>query len=257
VTSNRAAFLLPVAAALLVLIAGCASVNEPAVAPGEVIPTSVQTIEYYPYQVKGYQNSYPRRSVMVLIPVDDREFLGIAPADHAPLDGNAAIGVTIGKDGNVIKRLYSAPLPDVVQKAIAGSAREAGLTPELATGQDYQSGRTFKADYVIASRIKRCWVTKRRGIDNRFGPMWNTAADFAIDIVVYKPPFSVPFWQGVNQANYNDPPVGSFGLGPEDEAGIYDEPGQVLSVAMTRAIAGIFERPDFRTLITQDEIRSH
>jgi hypothetical protein len=108
---------------------------------------------------------------------------------------------------------------------------------------------------VLASKITRCWVVKRRGAGGDYGPVWATSADFAIDVTIYKPPFSVPFWRGTSQSTYNDPPIGSFGLGPEDEAGIYDQPGEVLSVALTRAVAGIFQRPDLRTLVMQDQIR--
>src|ERR1035441_1102460 len=39
-------------------------------------PTSVQTVEYYPYQVKGYQNSYPHRTIVVLLPADSRDLNG-------------------------------------------------------------------------------------------------------------------------------------------------------------------------------------
>ena len=83
-------------------------------------------------------------------------------------------------------------------------------------------------------------MKKRRAADGRYGAVWRTAADVVLDVEIYKPPFSVPFWAGTTADTYYDPPVGSFGLGAEDEAGIYDEPGQVLSVAMTRAVAGIF-----------------
>jgi len=219
------------------------------------IPTSIQKLEYYPYQVKGYQGTFPQRMVLVLMPTDDREFTGAGAADHAPLDGRPAVGVVLGQDGQVTQRLYSDPLGPIVQKAIAGAAQEAGMTAQAADYSDYAPGKARNEDYVIAAMIKRCWVTKRRGADGRYGPVWSTAADFALDVIVFKPPFKVPFWQGALQSTYYDPPVGSFGLGPEDEAGIYDQPGEVLSVALTRAVAGIFERQDFRTLVRQDEIR--
>ncbi len=63
---------------------------------------------------------------------------------------------------------------------------------------------------------------------------------FTLAVTVYKPPFKVPFWQGTSPQAYYDPPIGSFGLGPDDEAGIYDDPGQVLSVAIIAALFGIF-----------------
>ena len=77
-----------------------------------------------------------------------------------------------------------------------------------------------------------------------------------MEVKIYKPPFTLPFWEGASNATYNDPPVGTFALGPEDETGIYEDPGQVLSVALTRAVAGIFDRDDLRTLITEDAIKT-
>ncbi|MGO9450740.1 MAG: hypothetical protein ACLQDV_06785 [Candidatus Binataceae bacterium] len=245
-----AALRLVVAVAILFTMAGCATTTgEPTVG------SSVQTLEYYPFQVKGYQGSYPTRTALVLVSEDDRDFSGTGAADHAPLDGKPAIGATIGQDGQLIQRLYADPLGPTVQKAIAGAAQEAGMIAQAADYTDYTPSKVKGEDYVIASQIKRCWVNKRRGPDGRYGPVWSTAADFAVTVIVFKPPFSIPFWQGTLQSTYNDPPVGSFGLGPEDEAGIYDEPGEVLSVAMTRAVAGIFQRNEFRTLVMQDPIR--
>ena len=66
--SLRVALLVSILASV---IAGCSTVNEgggTAAAP----TTSVQTLEYYPYQVKGYQNSYPRKTIQILMPVDAR-----------------------------------------------------------------------------------------------------------------------------------------------------------------------------------------
>jgi len=39
---------------------------------------------------------------------------------------------------------------------------------------------------------------------------------------------------------------------PEDQASIYDQPGEVLSVAFTRSVEGIFKRSDLHSLIIQD-----
>jgi hypothetical protein len=242
-----------VAAATLFLMAGCAMSGG---IGGELtVPTSIQTIEYYPYQVKGYQSTFPRRTVLVLLPTDEREFPASNGSDHAPLDGKPAIGVVINQEGEVLQRLYSQPLGPTIQKAIAAAAQEAGMTAEVADYADYTPDRAKHIDYVIATILKRSWVSKRRGADNRDGEVWTTAADFALDVIVFKPPFKIPFWQDALQSTYDDPPVGSFGLGPEDETGIYDEPGEVLSVALTRGVAAIFERQDFRTLVKQDEIR--
>ena len=85
------------------MLAGCSTVNEgggTAAAP----TTSVQTLEYYPYQVKGYQNSYPRKTIVILMPADAREATGNA----APLNGNPAIGIIVDQSGSVTERLYTA-----------------------------------------------------------------------------------------------------------------------------------------------------
>ena len=228
------AFRIAIAAAMLLTMTACATVG----GGGEAeTATSVQKLEYFPYQVKGYQNTFPQRTVLVLMPTDDREFPGAQAANHAPLDGKPAIGVVIDKNGSVAQRLYAEPLGPTLQRAIAGAAQEAGMTAEAADYSDYTPSKVRGEDYVVATMIKRCWVEKMRRPDGRYGPVWSTGADFAINVIVFKPPFKIPFWQGALQSNYNDPPVGSFGLGPDDEAGIYDDPGEVLSVALTRAVA--------------------
>jgi len=247
---------LSIAAALVaaaLALPGCSTVGLGSQAP-PVASTSVEKLEYYQYQVKGYQNSFPHRSILVLMPADSRDFSQAGTPDHAPLDGNPAVGISLGQSGQVVQRLYSSPLPAIIQKAIGVSAEEAGMTSMLNPDSAYTPGKPATTDYVLVSTITRGWVIKRRGPDGEYGPVWATSADFALAITVYKAPFSVPFWQGTSSSLYNDPPIGSFGLGPEDEAGVYDDPGEVLSVALTRAVAGIFQHEDLRTLVSQDEI---
>ncbi len=236
-------------AASLLFLAGCATIGLGTPPPAT---TSTQTLEYYPFQVKGYQNSYPHRSVLVLIATDTRD-----QTEGGSLDGNPQIGIAVDKDGTITQRLYSQPLGPIVQQAIAHASDEAGLTATASTEAFYKAGAKLPQEYVLVSKVRRCWVKKSRGADGRFGPVWRTAADVVLDVEIYKPPFSVPFWAGTTADTYYDPPVGSFGLGAEDEAGIYDEPGQVLSVAMTRAVAGIYRRSDLRDLMLEDDIHPH
>jgi hypothetical protein len=60
------------AAVAAAIIAACATTVQQEIANEP--PTSVETLSYYPFQVKGYQNSYPRRRVLVLLPLDSRDF---------------------------------------------------------------------------------------------------------------------------------------------------------------------------------------
>jgi hypothetical protein len=247
---GRIALLVTIAAILTAMIAsGCATVGGGTAAP---VVNSTQKLEYYPYQVKGYQNSYPRKTILILMTADARDTSG----DAAPLDGNPAIGTVTGESGNLAERLYSAPLGPIVQGAIGHAADEAGMSATPSAQTAYKPGVPEPTEYVLESKIKRCWVKKSRSTNGQYGPVWRTAADFSIDVAIYKPPFSVPFWTGSTNDTYYDPPVGSFGLGPEDEAGIYDEPGEVLSVALTRAVAAIFQRQDLRNLVLEDDIKS-
>jgi hypothetical protein len=249
--TGQAVLLVAVALTLasISMLAGCATV-EPALPP-----TSMQTVEYYPYQVKGYQNSYPHRSILVLMPTEARD-MADAGTDAAPLNGNPAVGVTVDKDGATTQRLYSAPLGTILRGAIMRSADEAGMSAFASDDSAYKPGVTNTNQYVLESKITRCWVKKSRGADGPYGPVYRTMAEFRIEVAIYKPPFSAPFWNGSTNETYYDPPVGSFALGPDDEAGIYDEPGQVLSVAMTRSVAQIFEHPDLRNLMLEDEIKA-
>lgn len=235
--------------ALGLQVGGCSTLRDQLSLP----PTSLQTLEYYPRLVKGYQSTYPPRRILVLLPVDARQFRDPTAADHSPDGGNPAIGVTLGRNDEIVQRLYSAPLAAIVQKAIGQSVEEAGMVPLNSPQISYASIKTMDEDYVIESRIARCWVKKRRGQDGRYGPTWLTGAEFGLDVKIYKPPFHTPFWDGNSPASYDDPPLRSA-VSPEDETGIYDEPGQVLSIALTRAVAGIFRREDLRELISQDVI---
>jgi len=228
--------------------AGCSITNG---TPSNIPSTSIQTLEYYPHLVKGYQNSYPPKRLLILIAVDSRDLKNIKQEDSAPLGGNPSIGFTVDQNKNVIQRLYSAPLGPIVQKALELSASEAGLVALNSASSEYKSQKETGEDYVLETRITKCWVKKRRGPDGRNGPTWFTNADFTIDATVYKPPFRTPFWQGRSPATYDDPPINAS---PEDDTGIYDEPGQVLSIALTRAVAGVFQQNDLRMLITEDQV---
>jgi hypothetical protein len=238
---------------LLAVLAGCATVNESGTSSNA--PTSIQKLEYYPFQVKGYQNSYPRRTVLVLMPTIQADASGVPADQAAPLNGDPAIGQVIGENSQLMQRLYSDPIAPIIQAAIARSAQEAGMTAITSNDTRYQAGVRMPQDYVIGCKIVRCWVRKSRAGGGQYGPIWQTVADFGLDVTIYKPPFSVAFWHGNSNETYYDPPVGSLSLGPEDEAGIYDEPGEVLSVALTRAVAGIFEKPDLRNLVLEDDVR--
>ena len=245
----RIALLVTIVSILASMLSGCATLGGGAPAPAT---TSVQALEYYRYQVKGYQNSYPKKTIQILTPADARDVSG----DAAPLNGNPAIGLVIDQSGNIAERLYSPPLGPIVQQAIGRSADEAGMSASSSPDVAYKPGVKNTAEYVLESKIRRCWVKKARGASGQDGPVWRAMADFVLDVSIYKPPFSVPFWTGTTNDTYYDPPVGSFGLGDEDEAGIYDEPGQVLSVALTRSVAAIFQRQDLRNLMLEDDIRS-
>ncbi|MGH7863865.1 MAG: hypothetical protein ACREQB_02670 [Candidatus Binataceae bacterium] len=231
---------------------GCSSLGMGETRPE---PTAVQSVEYYPFQVKGYQNTYPKRSIVVLMPVDASERKDGAAAG-APA-GKVAVGVTTGQSGEVVQRIFTDPLPAVVQKAIGRSAQEAGMVAYALAQTEYDKVRSDQhEDYILATRIKRAWVDKHRAADNRFGEIWKAVADVTLEVKIYKPPFTLPFWEGTSSSTYNDPELGTFALGPQDETGIYEDPGQVLSVALTRAVAGIFDRDDLRTLITEDVIKT-
>jgi hypothetical protein len=220
-------------------------------------PASVENVEYYPFQVKGYQNTYPRRRIVVAQVIDAPDYKDATGSGHEPYEGHPAIGVVLDQTGNVAQRLYGPQLGSLVQDAISHAAREAGMVSSTTPIPLKQVLAARNADYVIFVRITRCWISKRRGPDNTAGPTWFASADVVLDVAIYKPPFDVPFWQDESTSSYSDPPLPAVGINPEDETEIYDEPGQVLSVALTRAVAGIFKRDNLHTLIVQDSTPAH
>jgi hypothetical protein len=235
------------AIALLLTASACAGTSE------KMEPlTSVQALQYYPFLVKGYENTYPNRRVMVLAAIDTRDFKDASGVAHAAANGNPAIGVIRDRSGEIIQRLYGPALQPLVQQAITQAAKEAGMTSVSSNLALSQALSSRQAQYVIAAKIVRFWVDKHRGPDNAAGPTWSATAEVALDVAVYKAPFNVPFWQGESSATYDDPPAPVAATVPEDETEIYDDPGEVLSVGLTRAAAGIFKRDDLHTLITED-----
>jgi hypothetical protein len=233
-------------------LAACAPAAYQSGRGGSGAQPTVASLEYYPFQVKGYQNSYARRKILVLMPVDAHQAAaGVAAQSY---QGNVPIGVTENATGSPTEELYSAPLAPVVQNAIRQSATEAGLIASTSNATTYDRAKDLKEDYVLESRIVRCWVTKRPGPGGEAGPAWFSTAEFALEVTIYKPPFAVPFWQGKSGSNYDDPPLDSNAISPEDETAIYDQPSQVLSVAMTRAVAGIFNRTELYALVNDDRM---
>lgn len=238
--------------AIAVTVAGCATApyHENLGLP----PVSVQTLQYYPFQVKGYQNSYPRKRIVILAAADARAFKDAGTVTHEPYQGHPAIGLVLDRHSVVAQHLYGPDLAPLISDAIAQSAREAGMTSSTSTQALTGALKTHGADYVLVAVITGMWVVKQRGVGSDGGPLWFSAANAALEVTIYKPPFAVPFWQGASAAQYNDPPTPAMGASPEDEIEIYDQPGEVLSVALTRAVAGIFGHEDLHTLVLQDTI---
>lgn len=230
---------------LLLLAGGCATRQSSVETPA----TSIQIVEYFPYLVKGYEGSFPRKRMIVLPAVEARP----AQERGAELNGHPAIGVIQNQDNQIIERLYGPGISGLVQGAVVHAANEAGMSATAGTLPLQAALNARNADYVTVVRVLHAWVIKRRRPDTPQGKMWAAAAVVALDVTIYKPPFSIPFWQGIITASFDDPPPLNGALGDQTE--LYDQPGQVLSVALTRAAAGVFTRDDLRTLVRQDTMK--
>jgi hypothetical protein len=215
------------------LLSGCATQRRE-----YMEPISIQTVEYYPFQVKGYENTYPKRRILIVPPADARDFKDVAGISHDPYNEHPSIGVILDQTGKIDQHVYGTDLTTLFQNAIAKAANEAGMASSTSSQTQADALKVRGNDYVLAAKLSRCWVVKHRGPDNPAGPTWFTSAEVAIQVAIYKPPFAIPFWQDESSANYSDPPTAAAGLLPEDQTEIYDDPGQVLSVALTRAVAG-------------------
>jgi hypothetical protein len=216
---------------------------------------SVESIQYYPRFVKGYEDSFPLRPIMVLLPVDQREFPGRWSRDHQPLNGDPAIGAVLDAKGDVIKKLYSKPFLDLVQKALGHAAAEAGMTPVFSNQTSYESVLPSSPPaYVLASRVTRCWVERKLDPNGNGPGVWRSWAEFDLEATVYRVPYRVPFWQTKSVSVFYDPPPDTFDPGLASETALYETSGEVLSVALTRAVAGIFNHYQLRNLIAQDRV---
>jgi len=230
------------------VLAACSTVSS----TSNVEPASSQNLVFYPGLVKGFERTYPSRHILVLAVTEACEN-GRQGQEATP---GQEIGIVLDSRGQTIQRLYTTDLTNTVQKAIEQAAQEAGMIASGSTEAQYTAQPT-DADYVLQSRIVKCWVKKQRVTDSdNKNPSWQTMAQFALDTTIFKPPFHVPFWQGVSSETYSDPPDNP-GLMSEDQASIYDEPGEVLSVAFTRSVEGIFKHGDLHSLINQDRALRH
>jgi hypothetical protein len=244
---------LGVALVWIIFAAGCATQQ----AQGPAAATSIQSVQYFPFQVKGYENTYPKRRVVVVAVTDARDFKDAGAAGHEPFEGHPAIGTVFAEDGAVAQRLYGPALGELIAGAIADAADEAGMNATVSPLPLKAALAARQADYVISATVTRTWVSKHRGPERWAGPSWRAEAVVTLATTIYKPPFDVAFWSGESSSTYDDPPTpASGGLGG-DATGIYDQPGEVLSVALTRAVAGLFQHDDLRSLIEQDTIRLH
>jgi hypothetical protein len=239
------------ACGMLLLLTSCATTYHENLG---IPPVSFQTLQYYPFLVKGYQKTFPAKHIVVLTAADARSFKDAGSVNHEPYQGHPAIGVVLDRQGVVAQRLYAPDFGPLMRDAIVQSAQEAGMSSSASPLELKDALKAHGADYVLLVKITGLWVVKQRGADSEDGPDWFSAADVTLDVTIYKPPFAVPFWQGPSIADYNDPPKPAAGAQPEDETEIYDQPGEVLSVALTRAVAGIFEHDDLHTLVEQDSI---
>lgn len=234
------------------LLAGCAMIGQP---EPSIPAVSIEPLEYYTGEVKGYQKSYPDAHVLVLPPVDrrqlpvfkDRSDIGLG----VPGDG-AEVGVISDQNGSIVQRIYAPPVEPMVQSALSKSAKEAGLTPEVSNEALESALRQVHEDYVLASQVTNCWVVKRPVKNLEGDTIWVTEAVFALAVQVYKPPFQVAFWHGNGAVDYSDPTLGYDGMAFIDSVAMYDRPGQVLSVALTRAVAAIFANDKLQELVTED-----
>lgn len=237
-------------AVLVILLTGCATVD-----PDPEVPSSVvQPLAYYPGEVKGFQKTFPEEHVLVLLPTDQRppsHFQGADGSEAASAGASAQIGVIGDQNGTILKRIYASPIEPIIQMALVKAAKEAGLVPTGFNGALDAALHRTDQDYVLATDITACWVVKYRLPDPSWGEMWVTQAKVALQVQIYKPPFRTAFWQGERSVDYSDPPYGGLAL-PLDPAAMFDNPGQVLSVALTRAVAGVFSSQDLLQLIEQD-----
>lgn len=233
------------------VFAGCA-----ALAPqtSGVPEASVEHLEYYAGEVKGYGNTYPGARILLLLPVDGHWHPSFTKPEGVPLE-SAEIGVVSDSTGTVVQEIYTPPIQPLVQKALVQSGKEAGMISRTSSETLEEALHDLKQDYVLVSKITRCWVAKRQGLADSFltqrREIWETRADFGLEVEIYKPPFHAPFWRGSKAVTYYDPPVAQ-GIQLEDSVAIFDHPGEVLSVAMTRTVAGIFASEELRNLVAED-----
>jgi hypothetical protein len=128
------------AAMAVVIMAACATTVQQEIANEP--PTSVEALAYFPFQVKGYQNSYARRRILVLTPADARRWI-----------------IHDGHDGKILyasETMAGAPVgPEETGASLALSSDLATLSKEIASRvielKQHRRAKTV-AGFVVAYR---------------------------------------------------------------------------------------------------------
>ena len=132
--------------------------------------------------------------------------------------------------------MYSTPLGPIVQGAIGRSADEAGMTASSSSETDYKPSIKNTTEYVLASKIRRCWAKKAPGPSSQYGPGLADDGGFRAGRFDLQAAVQRAVLDREHQRYLRRSAGGVVRLGSEDEAGIYDEPGEVLSVALKPGI---------------------
>jgi hypothetical protein len=257
-------------------------------------------VSYFPRLIKDPLPAFPRRRVLVLLPIDKRQayqlqnsslppsqdntaILGIFGLNahegivriSSPLDEHSQIPHSLGaqhrmKAGipqppDIPRRIFTLTnLPYLVQDAIETNFADAGVFPQKVDVSSpspsdpnhqlahFALGCTIEQFSLISlERTKEvpicppltdCYIVN---IPSR-GP---TRADVSLALTLYHLPSGQTLWKGKVAASVDDPPL-------EESEFIYASSGEVLSMALSRAVGSILSNQELQAILLQAQQQS-
>jgi len=231
------------------MIAGCSTVNEGGGTAAALRPRPRRS-STTPTRVKGYQTviqkDHPDSE-----PADARD----ATRENRAAERQSGESASSRSVRHVIVRLYKLATWADLQQAIGRSAVRPALSASSSSDVTYKRASRTLTEYVLESKIRRCWVKKARGANaNMVRPAERSRmlrSTFSISQAAVQSPL---LDRSTNKHLLR--PSGRLlrPSAPRMTAGIYDERAGL--VGRTDALVrGYFQRQDLRNLMLEDDIK--
>ncbi len=187
------------------------------------------------------------------VPGSERIFgpvrIAVLPPDGAIATGRVRVGGVYSADGTVERSFYAEDLGGVVSAAVIRALADAGLKP-VASGPLRRGAASLPVgiDYVLATSIELASINQRFGTEQTVhGQYFEMKAKVRIKFTLSSRA-NPDLYTGEILGAENEPPAP---VGGEVFLPLETDPGESMSVALSRAVGALMLQSGFRTALPQ------